>query len=324
MEFELNNQIKFVMKKLSILLILCFFLSSIFAQQSLKKVVVYDWNKTSEDKIQVSYSIPDAKSGETYEIEIVFYDKQNDVIPAFSLSEKKNISGIKMQFISWDFYKDRQDIPPISKVDVIVTKIDKPISIQNDMPVENNYSQPLPKKEEKITRTTTTKPVVKKKNYFSIGAQGNLGYPATADFLIPNFKSIDEFSQDLGFYMAYNHIGIEGTYFTHSYSSMLNPNAEPYSEIESYLAYLDLILGKRGFHKRGLALVLSAGGGQYTKSISPDMTNWTLIQEKELGFSGKVGIVASLGKSLKLKFTYTYHTVLDPNQYVHAGLMIGL
>ncbi|MBV5313638.1 MAG: hypothetical protein JZU47_10105 [Prolixibacteraceae bacterium] len=312
------------MKKISIFFIFCFCLSSTYAQQPLKRVVVYDWKKTTDDKIVVSYSISDAKSDEVYEIDAFFYDKQNVKIPAFSLFEKRNISTIKMQFLYWDFYKDRQDIPDISKVEVIVTKIERLYNQNNNNLIDSIYDQKTPPKEEKIASNSNTKSITKKENNFSIGLQGNLGYPATSDFLTPSFESFDEFSQDLGFYMAYNHIGIEGTYFTHSYNSLLNPNAEPYSEIESYLAYLDIILGKRGFHKRGLALVLSAGGGQYNKRISGDMTNWTLIQENELGFSAKVGIVASLGKSLKFKFTYSYHSILDPNQYLHLGIMIGL
>lgn len=312
------------MKKLSVLFVCFFSLTAIYAQQSLKKVVVYDWKNTKENKFVVSYSIPDANSNETYEIDVVFYDKLNTKIPAFSLSDRNNVSGIKMQYLYWDFYKDRQDIPTISKVDIIVTKVDKKNNIISYSPVDNIYGQEFPQKEEKNISTLSNKPNKKRQNYFSIGIQGNLGYPSIGNFPTPSFNSIEEFSQDLGFYMAYNHIGIEGTYFAHSYNTMLSDHSMLYSEIESYLGYIDIILGKKGFHKSGLALVLSAGGGQYSKRVSTGLTNWDLIQDKELGFSSKIAIITSLSKNFKLKFTYSYHTVLDPSQYVEAGLMIGL
>jgi hypothetical protein len=312
------------MKKLSVLFTCFFSLTAMYAQQSLKKVVVYDWKNAKENKIVVSYSIPDAKSNETYEIDVVFYDKLNSKIPAFSLSDKKNISGIKMQYLYWDFFKDRQDIPQISKVDVTIIKIDKLYDDNGGNQANSIYKKEPEKTEEEIFSTSVNRPIKKGNNFFSIGLQGNLGYPIVGNFPEPTFDSFDEFSKDLGFYMAYNHIGIEGTYFAHSYNSMLSDNSMLYSEIESYLGYIDIILGKKGFHKSGLALVLSAGGGQYSKRVSTGLTNWDLIQDKELGFSSKIAIITSLSKNFKLKFTYSYHTVLDPGQYVEAGLMIGL
>lgn len=308
------------MKKIFVFLACCFFLTTIYAQQSLKKVLVYDWKKSLENKIIVSYSITDSKSDEVYEIEAIFYDKLNDKIPAFSLSDKNNISGIKMHYLYWDFYKDRQDIPPISKVEIIVTKIDKINNGTSYSPVDNIYGQELSKKEEKNIISPGNKPNKKRQNYFSGGIQGNLGYPIVGNFPEPTFTSIDEFSKDLGFYIAYNHIGIEGSYYTYS----IQQNSLAFTEDEAYLAYFDIILGKKGFHKSGLALVLSFGGGQYTTRLFDDLGNWDIIRDKELGFSSKVGIIASLSKNFKLKFTYSYHTVLDPNQYVQAGLMIGL
>jgi len=285
------------MKKMTLLLLLCIYLSSIYAQQSLKKVVVYDWKNTKENNIVVSYSIPDAKSNETYEIDVVFYDKLNSKIPAFSLSDKKNISDIKMQYLYWDFFKDRQDIPQISKVDVIVTKIDK---LDNEIGYEssNNVNQKVQAYQNRTNETSAKKNAGKKYKkintstsemgfgYISgLGSQGGELVMRGKGELILSFMGLKPLSNiEFNNYTSLGFSGVYGFRFPRildislhaGYGVRIFTNKDNTDESKSFNSF---VLGAT------LPIKLSPGFGFYLKS-----DYWTNTEADDL-FLYSVGII---------------------------------
>lgn len=282
---------------MTLLFVLCFYISTIYAQQSQKKVVVYDWKNTKENKIVISYSIPDAKSDEVYEIEVIFYDKLNAQIPAFSLFDKKNITGIKMQYVYWDFYKDRQDIPSISKIDVIVNKIDK---LNNNIGYEssNNVNQKVQSYQNRTNETSAKKNADKKYKkintstsqmgfgYISgLGSQGGELVMRGKGELILSFMGLKPLS-NIEFY-NYTSLGFSGVYgfrfprildisLHAGYGVRIFTNKENTDESKSFNS---LVLGAT------LPIKLSPGFGFYLKS-----DYWTNTEADDL-FLYSVGII---------------------------------
>lgn len=78
-----------------------------------------NWQRTKENKIEVTYSIPFAKENEIYELNVLFFDKKGNQLPRFAISgDYPSVSGSDNKTLVWDVLKDIQDFPRISKVEI--------------------------------------------------------------------------------------------------------------------------------------------------------------------------------------------------------------
>lgn len=326
------------MKKYFLLIILIIHSITISAQIN-KTASVIIWQRTSDNKLLVEYSISNAKENETYELKIDFYDDNKTRLTAFALSgDFPKVTGPGTKTLYWDVLKDKQEFPIISdiKIEIKLIMVNEIAKINNTSQKPKSVQSSQKEQSSQNSQNNTTSKEVKEKTSqqvnnhrkkFTIGIHSGIGACSTQEI---DAGSYGTFSSSLGGsriyggFIALGHFGFDFSKTDRSIGYKDDNNTEPTIDINSFNLSLDFYTDIPASPNKELGLLIGFGVGRYTTKYSDKLISKVTLRENEMAYYPRLGIIFPAGKNWKFAIIDSYHFTKSPFNDIKIAIYLGI